>query len=57
MTNGGKMKRRKLNLYDAFETREDAKNLAGDLDNFHGERKVRKLRGKQRLQYGVYTEK
>jgi hypothetical protein len=47
--------KKKKELYDAFETRKDAINVAKGMDSFFGQKAVRKLKGKQRLQYGVYV--
>ena len=48
---------KKLKLYDAFENLGAAKLAAGDLDNWFGKRKVRKLKTENRLKYGVFTER
>lgn len=46
-----------MGIYDAFETKEDAKRAAKDLGSYFGKPKVKKLKGKQRLQYGVFAPK
>lgn len=46
-----------MGIYDAFTTRKAAKSAMEDVGSIYGKGMVRKLKGKQRLQYGVYFTK